>query len=261
MSHRQLLGARAIVTGASSGIGRAIALELAREGTRLVVSARRTDRLAEVAEAIRAVGGEVEMVVGDVTDPAVRQGLVEAARNRYGGLDVLVNNAGMGAFGRFDSAEAERLRRVMDVNFFALAEMTRAAIPLLKQGNRPIVVNVSSVLGHRAVPRSSEYCASKFAVEGLSESLRVEFKPLGIDLLVVCPGLTQTEFTARSIDPGQKPGWPEHPGVPAEYVARKTVRAMRAGRRTIMPFAWGRFLCTLNAIAPSLVDRVLARYA
>jgi len=122
-------------------------------------------------------------------------------------------------------------------------------------------VNISSVLGHRAVPRSAEYCASKFAVEGLSQSLRVEFKPLGIDLLVVCPGLTQTEFTANSIDPSEKPGWPEHPGVPAEYVARKTIQAMRAGRRAIMPFAWGRFLCLMNSIAPSLVDRFLARYA
>jgi len=249
------------VTGASSGIGYALALELAREGVRLVVTARRADRLTQLAEAIADLKGEVHSVVGDLTDPATRQRLVETARGSYGGLDVLVNNAGMGAFGRFDSVDADRLRRVMDVNFFALAEMTRTALPLLQQGENPIVVNISSVLGHRAVPRSAEYCASKFAVEGLSQSLRVEFKPLGIDLLVVCPGLTQTEFTANSMDPSEKPGWPEHAGVPAEYVARKTVRAMCSGRRAIMPFAWGKFLCLLNSIAPSLVDRYLARYA
>jgi short-subunit dehydrogenase len=149
----------------------------------------------------------------------------------------------------------------MEVNFFALAELTRLALPLLKQGTRPLIVNVSSVLGHRAVPRSLEYCASKFAVQGFSESLRVELMPLGIGVLVVCPGLTQTEFTANSIDRANKPDWPEHRGVPAQYVARQTVRAMRFGRREIMPFAWGKFLCWMNRIAPSMVDRYLSRYA
>lgn len=261
MTRRYLRGARAIVTGASSGIGYALAIALAREGARLVVVARREDRLVQLAEAIGAVNGGIEAVVGDITEPDTRQKALDAARARYGGLDVLVNNAGMGAFGLFEQASPDRLRRVMEVNFFALAEMTRSALPLLKQGNRPIVVNISSVLGHRAVPRSSEYCASKFAVEGLSEALRVELRQHGIDVLVVSPGLTRTEFTASAIQRSDKPAWPEHGGVPAEYVALKTVRAMRAGRRQIMPFAWGRLLCVVNRVAPSLVDRVLARYA
>jgi short-subunit dehydrogenase len=261
MPRRQLSGSRAIITGASSGIGHALALELAREGVRLVVNARRADRLAELAETIADSKGQVQTVAGDVTDPATRQKLIDAAVANYGGLDILVNNAGIGAFGRFDSADAERLRRVMEVNFFAITELTRLALPQLKQGTRPIIVNISSVLGHRAVPRSMEYCASKFAVQGFSESLRVELMPQGIDVLVVCPGLTQTEFTVNSIDRTNKPDWPEHPGLPPRYVARKTVRAMQSGRREIMPFAWGRFLCWMNRIAPSLVDRYLARYA
>jgi short-subunit dehydrogenase len=225
------------------------------------VVARRADRLAQLAAAIGDLKGQVQTVVGDVTEQATRQQLVDVALANYGGLDVLVNNAGIGAFGRFDSADPDRLRRVMEVNFFALTEMTRLALPLLKQGTNPLVVNISSVLGHRAVPRSSEYCASKFAVQGFSESLRVELMPQGIGVLVVSPGLTQTEFTANSIDKTEKPAWPEHPGVPAQYVARQTVRAMRAGRREIMPFAWGKALCWLNRIAPSLVDRFLCRYA
>jgi short-subunit dehydrogenase len=261
MSRRTLRGARAIVTGASSGIGHALAVELARAGARLVVTARRTDRLARLAEALASLNAEVRTVVGDVTDPTTRQQLVDAVQTAYGGLDVLVNNAGMGAFGRFEHADAQRLRRVMEVNFFALAEMTRTALPLLKQGAKPIIVNISSVLGHRAVPRSLEYCASKFAVQGLSEALRVELMPLGIDVLVVCPGLTRTEFTANALDPANKPPWPDHPGVSAEYVARRTVQAMRAGRREIMPFAWGRLLVWLNRVVPSLLDRYLARYA
>ena len=261
MSRRTLRGARAIVTGASSGIGHALAVELARAGARLVVTARRADRLARLAEALASLNAEVRTVVGDVTDPTTRQQLVDAAQTAYGGLDVLVNNAGMGAFGLFEHADAQRLRRAMDVNFFALAEMTRTALPLLKQGAKPIIVNISSVLGHRAVPRSLEYCASKFAVQGLSEALRVELMPLGIDVLVVCPGLTRTEFTANALAPANKPPWPDHPGVSAEYVARRTVQAMRAGRREIMPFAWGRLLVWLNRVVPSLLDRYLARYA
>jgi len=261
MSRRQLRGSRAVVTGTSSGIGRALALELAREGARLVVTARRADRLASLIEAIEKLNGEVQTVVGDVTDPATRQRLIDVAQASFGGLDMLVNNAGIGAFGRFDEATADRLRRVMEVNFFALTELTRLALPHLRQGRRPMIVNVSSVLGHRAVPRSSEYCASKFAVQGFSESLRVELAPQGIDVLVVSPGLTRTEFTANSIDRTGKPDWPQHPGVPAEYVARKTVQAMRSGRREIMPFRWGRILCAIDAVAPSLVDRFLRRYA
>lgn len=261
MPKRQLKGSRAIITGASSGIGHALALEFAREGVRLVVNARRADRLAQLAEAIAEVKGEVQTVAGDVIDPATRQKLIDVALANYGGLDILVNNAGIGAFGRFDSADPERLRRVMEVNFFALVELTRLALPLLKQGTEPLIVNISSVLGHRAVPRSLEYCASKFAVEGFSQSLRVELMPFGIDVLVVCPGLTQTEFTANSIDATSKPDWPQHPGMPAQYVAQKTVRAIQSGQREIMPFAWGKFLCWMNRIAPSLVDRYLARYA
>ena len=261
MSKRTLAGSRAIVTGASSGIGHALAVELAREGVRLVVVARRADRLAALAGEIQSAGGVVTSLAADVTDPAARQRVVDTAVSAYGGLDILVNNAGIGAFGRFEQSDPERLRRVMEVNFFALVELTRAALPELKRGTKPIVVNISSVLGHRAVPRSAEYCASKFAVQGFSESIRVELRRDGIDVLVVCPGLTRTEFTASSISRGDKPDWPPHAGVSAEYVARRTVRAIRAGKREIMPFGWGRVLRFMNHLAPSLVDRILARYA
>src|SRR5204863_9708761 len=100
--------------------------------------------------------------VGDVTQPSDRAAALEMARLEFGGLDALVNNAGIGALGRFDEGGESRLRQVMEVNFFAPAQFIREALPLLKTGNRPIIVNVSSVLGHRAIPDMSEYCASKF---------------------------------------------------------------------------------------------------
>jgi short-subunit dehydrogenase len=261
MPYRDLVGSRAIVTGASSGIGRSLALELARQGAVLVVTARRAERLEELAAQIRVSGGAVHPVAGDIADPELRRRVIDTARSALGGLDLLVNNAGQGAVGRFDRASPERLRRIMEVNFFAVAELTRLALPLLKQGRRPMVVNVGSILGHVGVPRRAEYCASKFALQGLSESLRLELASDGIDVLVVSPGTTRTEFFASATDGDTEPDWPRHAATSPEAVARQTVRAIRAGRREIIPSFWGRLLCALKRLSPALTERILRRYA
>jgi len=260
MARRELRGSRAIVTGASSGIGRATALELARQGVRVLISARRGDRLQTLADAIRAAGGEVELLAGDIAEAAVRREALRLVEERFGGLDVLVNNAGVGAMGLFQDADEQRLRRVMEVNFFALVEMTRAALPLLRQGRRPIVVNVSSILGHRGVPYSSEYSASKFAVQGFSEAIRAEFTKLGIDVLVVSPGTTETEFFTSVLEKTGEPRWPKHRPVSSEEVARQIVRGIRLNRHEIIPYRWGRVMCWLNRLSPRLMDRVMAGY-
>jgi short-subunit dehydrogenase len=193
MSRRAISGLRTIVTGATSGIGRALVLELIRRGAKVVAMGRREERLqslaAEVAEADRYC-----YVAGDVTRQEDRLEAIEMANREFGGLDALVNNAGIGALGRFQDADEARLRSVMEVNFFAAAEFTREALPHLVRGNRPIVVNIGSVLGHRAVPAKSEYCASKFALHGLSDALRAELAPQGIDVLLVSPSTTESEF-------------------------------------------------------------------
>ena len=111
------------------------------------------------------------------------------------------------------------------------------------------------------VRRVSEYCASKFAVQGFSESIRAEFTRHGIDVLVVSPGTTETEFFDRAIDSTAEPKWPKHKPVSAEQVARQIVAAMRVGRHEIIPYRLGRVLCRLNRLAPGLVDRIMARYA
>jgi short-subunit dehydrogenase len=257
---RTIAGSRSLVTGASGGIGRAIALELARQGSRVVVVARREKPLVELVEAIRRGGGQAEAVVGDVTDDGVRSAALERAQSAFGGLDILVNNAGSGAMGRFAEASPERLRNVFEVNFFAAAELTRAAIPILRQGNRPIVVSIGSILGHRATPRNSEYCASKFALRGLTESLRPELATLGIDMLLVSPGTTETEFYQHVINADETPPWPEQQGVSAESVAGATVRAIAAGKREIIPSLRGRMLVWLNRLCPALVERIMRRY-
>ena len=120
---------------------------------------------------------------------------MEAVQQETGGLDLLVNNAGVGALGEFAEADPQRLRTVMEVNFFAPAELIRAAMPLLRAGEQPMIVNIGSVLGHRAVPLKSEYCASKFALHGFSDAVRAELADQGIDLLMVSPSTTQRSFS------------------------------------------------------------------
>jgi short-subunit dehydrogenase len=258
---RDIDGTRAIVTGASSGIGREVARELARQGAKLIITARREDRLQELSRDITASGGVVQTVAGDIADPAVRTSAIELARSAYGGLDILVNNAGVGAMGLFEDADPQRVRRIMEVNFFALVEMTRLALPLLKQGNRPIIVNVSSILGRRGVPHNSEYAASKFAVHGFSESIRAELVRHGIDVLVVSPGTTETEFFDRVLEKTTAPKWPAHKAVTAAEVARQTVQAIRRGSHEIVPYRWGKVLLWLNRLSPRLVDWLMSRYA
>lgn len=261
MPRREIQGKTAIVTGATSGIGRAIAVELARAGANLVLLARREDRLRQLVAEIAAIGREAEAVPGDVTDPAARQRAVEAAAARFGGLDILVNNAGIGALGPFAQADPARLRRIMEVNFFAPVELTRVALPLLGRAKHSIVVNVGSILGHRAIPCSSEYCASKFALRGFSEALRAELSRHGIDVLLVSPGTTRTEFFHHLIESKGQPNWRKLGQVTAEYVARKTVQGIRRGDPEVIPSALGKLVWLANRFFPRLMDRVMGKYA
>ncbi len=260
MAHRNIAGSRSLVTGASGGIGRTIAVELARQGSRVMLFARREEKLRAVCDEIRAAGGQAEMIAGDVADPTARRAALEACRVLFGGLDILVNNAGIGALGRFDEADATRMRQLFEVNLFAPAELIREALPMLREGTNPIVVNISSILGHRAMPRCSEYCATKFAMQGLSEALRAEFSTIGVDLLVVSPGTTQSEFFEHVVDRRSETRWPKQTGVPAATVARATVRAIRTGRHEIIPNLFGRMIVWLNRFCPRLVDWLMTRY-
>lgn len=260
MARRSIHGLRGILTGASSGIGRALAAELVRDGARLVIVARRMDRLEELQQSLAGAAGEIVPLAGDVTDPAVRRAALTRAVEVFGGLDLVVNNAGIGAAGNFIDASPERLRQVMELNFFAATELTRLCLPQLKVGHRPIVVNISSVLGHRGVPGYTEYCASKFALEGFSQSLRAELAPLGIDLLVVSPARTKTEFFEQQLDAEATP-WPLIKGMTSEAVARRIVRAIRRGQHHQIISLGGKALVWVSRLFPGIVDRVLARYS
>ncbi len=177
MSKREIKNSRVIVTGASSGIGRAVSLQLAREGAKLLVVARRQDRLSQLAEEAAAVNGRIEILAGDITDEQTRRRAIEAVQSHFGGLDILINNAGIGALGRFEDNDQERLRAVFEVNFFALAEMTRLALPLLKNGTKPMLVNVSSILGRRGVPVQERVLRKQIRRAGIQRSRPLRIHP------------------------------------------------------------------------------------
>ncbi|MEX2306216.1 MAG: SDR family NAD(P)-dependent oxidoreductase [Pirellulales bacterium] len=260
MAKRQLTDRRALVTGASSGIGRALAIELARHGVDLVLLARREDRLAEVAKEVSAHGRRAVTIAGDVTDPAVRRRALNAARQELGGLDILVNNAGVAAHGRFADADPGRIRPIFEVNFFAPVELIREAIPVLREGVRPIVVNIGSILGERGAPHKSEYSASKFALHGFSEAVRPELNRLGIDVLVVAVGPTETEHFDVLLEGTAELPWGDPPRQPAEQVARAVVRAIECGRHKVATSWRARMLLLANRLFPRIVDRIMARF-
>jgi short-subunit dehydrogenase len=250
---------RTILTGASSGIGLALAKLLAQRGAKLVLSARRAERLTTLVEQLHAAGGEATAVVGDITDPAVRQHLLEAARSHYGGLDCLINNAGIGGIGNFEDSDEARLRRIMEVNFFAPVELTRLILPELKRGTKPILVNVASVLGHRAVPKKSEYCASKFALHGFSDSLRSELAPAGIDVLIVSPSTTDTEFFDAAIGDKRLLPWLAK-GQPPAKVARSAIRAIERGKHEVILTIGGKGMVWFDRLLPTLTDYLVTKY-
>lgn len=258
MARRSIDGLRTIVTGASSGIGRALVIELLRRGAQIVAVARREDRLRQLAADV-GKDKPLRWIAGDVTRPEDRAAALELAQREFGGLDALINNAGIGALGRFDQADGNRLRQVMEVNFFAPAEFIREALPALRLGKRPLIVNIGSVLGHRAVPEKSEYCASKFALHGFSDALRTELAGSGIDVLLVSPSTTASEFFDRAVGESIRPQR-RFGTMQAELVARKVVAAMERGRREIILSAGGKALVWLDRLCPPLADWVVSRW-
>jgi short-subunit dehydrogenase len=254
---RTLQGARILITGASSGIGRSLAEQAVRAGARVALAARSTDRLDELARSLP--GGDVLTITADVTVEADRTRMLHAAAERFDGLDVLVNNAGVASFGHFTSSSEEVLRQVMEVNFFAPAELIRQAIPLLTRGRQPAIVNVSSMCGRRGVPAWPEYSASKFALCGLTEALRGEMARFDIDVLLILPGLTRTGLHDHMLHNTGRMKIDFDKGQPPEQVAAGILRSLRKNR-TETVLGWeANWILRLNRFLPRLLDRLMAR--
>ena len=257
MGLRAVQGTRVLLTGASSGIGAALARRLAAQGARVLVTARRQPALDALAS---DYPNSISVLAGDLSDSAHRQRLVDWVATEWQGLDLLINNAGVGAMGSFIDATPERMRQLFEVNFFAPAELCRLSYPLLKQGNRPAVVWISSVLGHRAVPFKSEYCASKFAVHGFSDALRAEWSREGIDVTLVSPSTTDSAFFDAALEDTTQRQWKGRRPMSPDQVALCAIRAWRRGKHeAILPFS-GKLLVWLDRIAPTLANRIVARW-
>jgi short-subunit dehydrogenase len=256
MASRNLAGLRVLVTGASQGIGKAIAELAAKRGMRVLASARSVDLLNQLATTVKAAGQTLEVVQADVATDAGRAAMVEAARSKFGGLDVLINNAGIGATGHFAESSPDVLRSIMETNFFGTVETTRLFLPLLKEGTTPAVVNVSSILGRRAIPGRSLYCASKFAVEGWTQAIRAEFARFDIDVITVNPGLTQTNFSQNMLEKNARQSLDHRRGMTSEQVAAVTLAALERGKRAVNLTFLGKALLFANRFAPGLVDRI-----
>ncbi len=256
MASRNLNGLRVLVTGASQGIGKAIAELAARRGMRVLASARSVDLLNQLATTVKAAGQTLEVVQADVATDAGRAAMVEAAKSKFGGLDVLINNAGIGATGHFAESAPDVLRSIMETNFFGTVETTRVFLPLLKEGTTPAVVNVSSILGRRAIPGRSLYCASKFAVEGWTQAIRAEFARFDIDVITVNPGLTQTNFSQNMLEKNARQSLDHRRGMTSEQVAEATLAALERGKRAVNLTFLGKALLFANRFAPGLVDRI-----
>jgi NAD(P)-dependent dehydrogenase (short-subunit alcohol dehydrogenase family) len=202
----------ALITGASSGIGRATALRLAGLGVRVALAARTVSALHDVAAEIRQAGGQALVLPTDVTDPVQCRCAVERTVEQHGRLDLLICSAGISMRSPFEGACLEAMQRVMHVNFFGTMYATYHAIPHVKAAGGSLVA-ISSLVGKRGTPTYAIYGASKFAVQGLYESLRLELAPAGVHVGVVSPGHVGTELRERVLGPDGKP-WPQQPPVP-----------------------------------------------
>jgi short-subunit dehydrogenase len=252
-----------VVTGASAGIGRALCLELAQQRPRLVLAARDEAQLQAVAQECRERGAETLVVPTDVAQPAECEWLIASAQRQFGGIDALVNNAGIGMIARFDElSDLSVYERLMRVNYLSCVHLTWHALPALKK-SRGRIVAIASLAGLTGVPTRTGYAASKHAVIGFFDSLRIELLDTGVSVTVVAPDFVVSEIHRRAIGPDGRPlgrsPMQESRIMTAQDCARHIVQAMER-RERLRILSWrGRLGRLVRLFAPDYIDRVAVR--
>ena len=252
-----------VVTGASSGIGRALALALAEKGAALTIAARREERLAEVVGEIETRFPEAPPAFAvrcDVSDEQQVRWLIGGAIERAGAVDILINNAGISVFGEAARTSLDDVRDVMSVNFYGALYCMREVLPFMMARESGLIVNVSTVAALHGVPYLAAYGASKAALGAFSESLRAELHETGVRVMLVYPGYTDTEI----YDAEKKVGGARRPPgsyAPADRVAGKIVRAIERGGHDFVLTVQGQALSALRGLAPPIVESAMRRIA
>ena len=253
-----------LITGASSGFGRDAALLFAQAGCKVVLAARRLDRLQELVSQIQGSGAEAFAVQTDITSPSDVEALMNSTLARYGRVDILFNNAGIGRVDWFENHSMERdIEEIVRVNLIALMQVTRAVLPhMLRRGEGHIII-MSSVAGLIASPLLTSYSASKFGARAFTDALRREVFPFGIKVSGIYPGPASTEFgqhIGRSKTFGSvKRSFNMH--MTSAYVARRVLDVAKRPRRSLVIPGWYRILAALDALLPSLVDWILFAFS
>jgi short-subunit dehydrogenase len=252
------------ITGASSGIGEALAVEFRNQGADLILSARRREELERVSASLPdAAGSRCLILPMDVTDTSSMIGLVEAVKSEFGRVDVLVNNAGISQRSWTAETSLEVDRRIMEVNFFGTVALTKAVLPLMMERRSGHIIVISSVAGKFGFYLRSAYSASKHALHGFFESLRMEVYNQGIQVLLVCPGRVKTSISVNALTADGKPhnvmDEGQRQGVSAEACARRIVRAAIRGEEEV--YIAGREMkgIWMKRFFPRLFSRLIRR--
>jgi dehydrogenase/reductase SDR family member 7B len=249
-----------IITGASSGIGKALAFELAGQKAKLVIAARKVAELEEIKQTIEQSGGEVLVVKTDVSVEADCKNLIYEAVKQYGHIDVLINNAGISMRAIFEEVDLKVLKQLMDINFWGTVYCTKYALPYLLK-TKGSVAGVSSIAGYKGLPGRTGYSASKFAMHGFLEVLRIENLKKGLHVLIACPGFTASNIrnTALAKDGSMQGESPrdESEMMTAEEVAKHIVSAINKRKDRIVLTSMGKMTVLLNKFFPKMMDKMV----
>jgi short-subunit dehydrogenase len=259
MGKNHFLGKVVLITGASSGIGKACAFEFAKRGAKVVLGARNTNELSAIVDLISKDGGVAVGCHLDVTNQESCKSFVEYALSTYGNIDVLINNAGISMRAIFEDLDLNVIRKLMDVNFWGTVYCTKYALPALLQ-SKGSVIGVSSIAGFMGLPGRTGYSSSKFAMNGFLETLRVETLKQGLHVMVVAPGFTASNVRLNALNQdGQKQGETpreESKMMTSEEVAHRIANGIERKKRTLVMTLVGKVTVFLSKIAPALLDKL-----